>query len=109
LLLRDIEFCRERLLHDDLDYGNRRTDPWCSGDCSANVRERVFDRIPRIPGYEFMGLSVPERALRAALALGVLLVDPLIHVPAFVLAVALVGWRTHRRPRDADTATVVRA
>ena len=58
-------------------------------------------------GHEFQRLGAPERALRAALALGVLLVDPLIHVPAVALAVALVGWRTHRRPRE--TATVVRA
>jgi hypothetical protein len=55
------------------------------------------------------GSGEPERALRAALALGVLLVDPLIHVPAVVLAIALIGWRIHRRPRDADTGTVVRA
>jgi TRAP-type uncharacterized transport system fused permease subunit len=60
-------------------------------------------------GHEFQRLGAPERALRAALALGVLLVDPLIHVPAFVLAVGLVGWRTHRRPRDGDAPTVVRA
>jgi hypothetical protein len=60
-------------------------------------------------GHEFRGLGGAERALRAALALGVLLVDPLIHVPAVVLAIALIGWRIHRRPRDADTGTVVRA
>ena len=60
-------------------------------------------------GHEFEGLGAPERALRAALALGVLLVDPLIHVPAVALAIALIGWRFHRRPRDMETATVVRA
>lgn len=60
-------------------------------------------------GHEFQRLGAAERALRAALALGLLLVDPLIHVPAVALAIALVGWRIHRRPRDADAATVVRA
>lgn len=60
-------------------------------------------------GHEFKGLGAPERILRAALALGVLLVDPSIHVPAVALAIALIGWRTYRRSRDGDTSTVVRA
>ncbi|MGB0573327.1 MAG: TRAP transporter permease [Alphaproteobacteria bacterium] len=63
-----------------------------------------------LSGHEFHSLGVPERILRAALAVGVLLVDPTVHVPAVGLAVVLIGWRITRRPRDGDPAeTVVRA
>ncbi|MEP4380869.1 MAG: TRAP transporter fused permease subunit [Paracoccaceae bacterium] len=57
-----------------------------------------------LSGHEFKGLGTPERALRAALALAVLLVDPMIHAPAVVLAVALLGWRFSARPRVSDAA-----
>lgn len=50
-----------------------------------------------LSGYEFRALAIPERVLRAALALGVLLVDPAIHLPAFVLATSLILWRFRGR------------
>lgn len=51
-------------------------------------------------GHEFKSLGPPERILRAALAIGILLVDPLIQVPAVAASVALVGWRFVGRPRE---------
>lgn len=55
-------------------------------------------------GHEFQSLGAPERVLRVVLAIGVLLVDPLVHGPAVAIAVALVGWRVVGRPREAATA-----
>lgn len=50
-----------------------------------------------LSGHEFKSLAIPERVLRAVLALGILLIDPAIHLPSFALALGLIIWRFRGR------------
>ncbi len=57
-------------------------------------------------GHEFQSLGIPERALRGVLAIAILLVDPVFHLPAFAIALAILGWRMLGRRREAEESVV---